>query len=78
MRESLLTAEDATPFTRFLSTIFSMVYTGEDPRFVAQVRTLLDSKTLPCFCVVNDLTLSFQTDAESLGQLQNLITNRGS
>ena len=34
---------------------------SEDPRLLQQLRALVDVKPLPCFCVANELTLSFET-----------------
>jgi hypothetical protein len=44
----------------------SQLVIGEDPKFVGQLKSLLECTSLPCFSTVNELTLSFQTDAASL------------
>jgi hypothetical protein len=43
------------------STASSLIL-GEDARFTSQLKALLDSSSLPFFCVLNDLTLSFSVD----------------
>ena len=45
---------------------FFFISVGEDQKFISQFQALLSAKPLPCFCVVNELSLSFETDAESL------------
>ena len=46
---------------------------SEDPRLLQQLRALVDVKPLPCFCVANELTLSFETDAASLEPKDNSL-----
>ena len=49
-----------------ISSILFFISVGEDQKFISQFQALLSAKSLPCFCVVNELSLSFETDAESL------------